>query len=628
MRDSTVYTQNNRTRYSKIVKPTSEDMSYPTDGAKIKAVLQRDPNASGLFVYSVKDKSIFCRPDCNYLTIPSESSIMVFSTAKEATDKGLRACESCQPDLEVQVAPDVISSTVNAVNASIGLEVPSSSSSVASVTPKIVTTLGHTPLLLSTASGPQLFGHHQHSNSELLADGPPLLVGARYQHHRSVSTTGSPVLGSELESQSWRPRRASIANGHIPAAAAAVEEISRNTRAKREEKHRDGDHLRLVDEACRHIAAAAAAAAAVAVANAPDRDCDSKYRSGSNSAKSQPPKLQRKKRRGGILGFKELAAKAGLSPWHFHRVFRSVTGLTPKAYGEACWNAVTLNPSVPSSVLATATEKPGPIKGSMIRPSSVHSMSVGTQHQHLVATANQVPTTMAPSIHDNHSNNNHIKNRPPPQGMMHQDVFTTGDPAMSTMTTASSSISTSRGSISSSTPMHTTSATPFGSFPSPMGHTPYPGASLMDGSTNSLDDMNLLDTDPRQNSNVPAMLHSYPLSQYVPWVSVDDNVTMALENGGIPATTTADLGYSGLFASTPAVTTPGPLSQLFTTTSMDPFPASVPATESNLDPYQFMTESSWMSGTPIATQDYEMKQDLTMDALASGFREWVDTTSS
>ena len=31
----------------------------------------------------------------------------------------------------------------------------------------------------------------------------------------------------------------------------------------------------------------------------------------------------------------ELAARAGLSPWHFHRLFKSITGLTPKAYTTA-----------------------------------------------------------------------------------------------------------------------------------------------------------------------------------------------------------------------------------------------------------------------------------------------------
>lgn len=34
-------------------------------------------------------------------------------------------------------------------------------------------------------------------------------------------------------------------------------------------------------------------------------------------------------------GLDELAARAGFSPWHFHRLFKSVTGLTPKAYAMA-----------------------------------------------------------------------------------------------------------------------------------------------------------------------------------------------------------------------------------------------------------------------------------------------------
>lgn len=35
------------------------------------------------------------------------------------------------------------------------------------------------------------------------------------------------------------------------------------------------------------------------------------------------------------LNLAELADKAGLSPYHFHRIFKAVTGLTPKAYAKA-----------------------------------------------------------------------------------------------------------------------------------------------------------------------------------------------------------------------------------------------------------------------------------------------------
>lgn len=37
----------------------------------------------------------------------------------------------------------------------------------------------------------------------------------------------------------------------------------------------------------------------------------------------------------GLPELGELAAQAGLSPWHFHRVFKAATGLTPRSYANA-----------------------------------------------------------------------------------------------------------------------------------------------------------------------------------------------------------------------------------------------------------------------------------------------------
>lgn len=87
----------------------------------------------------------------------------------------------------------------------------------------------------------------------------------------------------------------------------------------------DSDHYRLVDLACRHLALAAAS-----------NLCNKK---GSDDSPSSPGE-KKKRRRGGVLGFKELAAKSKLSAWHFHRVFKSVTGLTPKTYGDKCWEYI------------------------------------------------------------------------------------------------------------------------------------------------------------------------------------------------------------------------------------------------------------------------------------------------
>lgn len=86
----------------------------------------------------------------------------------------------------------------------------------------------------------------------------------------------------------------------------------------------DNEHFRLVDLACRHLALAAAS---------------SVFSTGASPKDESPDYLGKKsrKRRGGVLGFKELAAKSKLSAWHFHRVFKSVTGLTPKTYGDKCY---------------------------------------------------------------------------------------------------------------------------------------------------------------------------------------------------------------------------------------------------------------------------------------------------
>lgn len=107
----------------------------------------------------------------------------------------------------------------------------------------------------------------------------------------------------------------------------------------------DSDHYRLVDLACRHLALAAAV----------------------NTYQSRLPKLpsspedasspgKKRRRRGGVLGFKELAAKSKLSAWHFHRVFKSVTGLTPKTYGDKCAEyikSVNINSFTPPAKKAT-----------------------------------------------------------------------------------------------------------------------------------------------------------------------------------------------------------------------------------------------------------------------------------
>ncbi|OBA20726.1 hypothetical protein METBIDRAFT_15944, partial [Metschnikowia bicuspidata var. bicuspidata NRRL YB-4993] len=94
----------------------------------------------------------------------------------------------------------------------------------------------------------------------------------------------------------------------------------------------DSEHYRLIDLACRHLALAAA----MSIFNGPGASAGSSPRS-DDSSSGGAKKKGGKKRRGGVLGFKELATKSKLSAWHFHRVFKSIIGLTPKTYGDMCW---------------------------------------------------------------------------------------------------------------------------------------------------------------------------------------------------------------------------------------------------------------------------------------------------
>ena len=281
------------------------------EDSRFMAIISKLYTTDDKFVYGLKSTKTFCRSDCTQNQITRKSSIEIFDDALKAMENSYKPCDHCKPQVNNNAINEtVIDNTVMAVNASIGLD----------------------------------FNFDESNNSRL-------------RHHRSASSIVAPTQQQSLDG--WTPRRASISNGHIPLATSAITKAmnqqqqqqqqqqqlgTHHTRKRRERG--DSDHLRLVDEACHHIAAAAAAAAVAANSNNEDDDNNDREFDGNNS------KLQRKKRRGGILGFKELASKAGLSPWHFHRVFRSVTGLTPKAYGEACWNAVTLDPSLPSAIAA------------------------------------------------------------------------------------------------------------------------------------------------------------------------------------------------------------------------------------------------------------------------------------
>src|SRR3954469_18105578 len=61
-----------------------------------QAVLARDPNRDGSFVFAVSSTGIYCRPSCPSRR-PRRQNVTFFRQAEEAEKAGFRACLRCRP---------------------------------------------------------------------------------------------------------------------------------------------------------------------------------------------------------------------------------------------------------------------------------------------------------------------------------------------------------------------------------------------------------------------------------------------------------------------------------------------------------------------------------------------------
>lgn len=62
-----------------------------------KAVIERDPQYDGAFVYAVTSTGIYCRPVCRARR-PRRDNVRFFASGPEAEAQGYRACRRCRPD--------------------------------------------------------------------------------------------------------------------------------------------------------------------------------------------------------------------------------------------------------------------------------------------------------------------------------------------------------------------------------------------------------------------------------------------------------------------------------------------------------------------------------------------------
>ena len=62
-----------------------------------QAVLHRDRDSNGKFVYAVRSTRIYCRPSCASRR-PNRMQVVFFESGEAAQRAGFRACRRCLPD--------------------------------------------------------------------------------------------------------------------------------------------------------------------------------------------------------------------------------------------------------------------------------------------------------------------------------------------------------------------------------------------------------------------------------------------------------------------------------------------------------------------------------------------------
>ncbi len=69
----------------------------PSPDAAWEAVMTRDPDRDGEFVFAVTTTGVYCRPSCPARR-PNRTNVRFFDTCRAAREAGFRACRRCHPD--------------------------------------------------------------------------------------------------------------------------------------------------------------------------------------------------------------------------------------------------------------------------------------------------------------------------------------------------------------------------------------------------------------------------------------------------------------------------------------------------------------------------------------------------
>lgn len=70
--------------------------AYSTDDERWNALVNRDREADGVFLYAVRTTGVYCRPICAS-RLPNRGNVQFFNTFEQAESNGYRPCKKCKP---------------------------------------------------------------------------------------------------------------------------------------------------------------------------------------------------------------------------------------------------------------------------------------------------------------------------------------------------------------------------------------------------------------------------------------------------------------------------------------------------------------------------------------------------
>ncbi len=79
---------------------------FSPDDERWQALVKRDPQACGEFVYGVLTTGVYCRPACAS-RLPNRENVRFFGNREEAEQAGFRPCRRCRPDAPGRDEPHI-----------------------------------------------------------------------------------------------------------------------------------------------------------------------------------------------------------------------------------------------------------------------------------------------------------------------------------------------------------------------------------------------------------------------------------------------------------------------------------------------------------------------------------------